>query len=347
MTAIWTPSKELWTPKHPAFRRRVSEWCRMAAGAVSTCGGKANTKNGKVSTNANQTGGCGCVSGCTSSRYKSISWTGISITSGCLPETFGSYHMSSQFVSGTPNGYSHTFDNSSSSYATNSLVALPLITSLYASPNDTCGACSSSSGNNAGYAPATAAAVNGQIVVSSLSLLYPECTSSEALPNPMIFTNSSMTYPLVDGTYTNESTTMGTGGTATVTSVVPSVAISSLPSSITISGGPVTQVGGCCFAATAKSVATNGTFSLISTLACDTNSSDAIGLLYGSVTDNIFLGWGYGAAYTSGLSTIMIQTATQMYMLFFSYAQYYSSTLIGTYTALTPDILPSTLTVSL
>ncbi len=62
MTAIWTPSKELSTPKHPAFRRRVSEWCRMAAGAVSTCGGKVNTANGKVSTNANQTGGCGCSS---------------------------------------------------------------------------------------------------------------------------------------------------------------------------------------------------------------------------------------------------------------------------------------------
>ena len=64
MTAIWTPSRELIVPKRPKLVRKVTDWCRMAAGAISTCGGTVNTGNGKISTNANQTGGCECGPAC-------------------------------------------------------------------------------------------------------------------------------------------------------------------------------------------------------------------------------------------------------------------------------------------
>jgi len=67
MSAIWTPSRELWTPARAGLaqrraKRTILDFLRQAAGSISTCGsnGKINTANGKISTNANQTGGCEC-----------------------------------------------------------------------------------------------------------------------------------------------------------------------------------------------------------------------------------------------------------------------------------------------
>lgn len=61
MTSIWTPSRELWTPRKPSLLRKVTDWVRMA-----TAGQTLLNSSGQTAMNSSgqelvyDTGGCGC-----------------------------------------------------------------------------------------------------------------------------------------------------------------------------------------------------------------------------------------------------------------------------------------------
>ncbi len=339
MTAIWTPSKELWTPKHPAFRRRVSEWCRMAAGAVSTCGGKVNTKNGKVSTNAGQTGGCGCTTGpatCTVPAGSTYHWSlsgvsAITCATGAAAGTSSSLCYYSFPTAGTNQG---------------GLVEIYVMTAQ--------------SSTSCGYSPLREFQGGNLSVVTGANFSIGDSNQDGYAFMTTIPTSGRY---LVAGTYPNNATSLttapilGSGGNVTISYTMPTQAISSLPASIVVSPLSVTSTQGIlpggggyynaeCTSFTTTGGLSGGTYALSYT-ACPSDSSAAIGVSYGPViwgVESYSTGDGSFAAIDDKFCvcvTPAIGTGAGGPII------YSSSTLLGTYTTNNPNASPSTLTVSL
>ena len=177
------------------------------------------------------------------------------------------------------------------------------------------------------------------------------------LPSSGTYSNNSQTgWSLVsDGTYSYQLLTFAGGGNLTFSENVPVIPISSLPESVTISGGPITSVAGYvpipnpnppyfgtgyCAGAMEQTIQIDGNYALDHTTLCDTDSSQAIGVQYGKVA----VAWGYinngGPNGATSYWSIFIPNNGRDIL-------YTSPTLLGTYTALNqPYVTPPTLTVT-
>ena len=364
MTAIWTPSKELWTPKHPAFRRRVSEWCRMAAGAVSTCGGKVNTKNGKVSTNAGQTGGCGCgpvTCAVSNGTYPpNITYSGLQLPT-CESET-GSY------VSGSSPGTLPTFSILGGGQGLFLHLFFGQYLALYNGyaplPPCSAGDCQF---DQYGYPEGVTSGASYAIATSSgpfsLALgIFGSGTNQEPIINGSVFSFSgSLVYdtpvPNANTSWTLNGTvfTFGIGGTATATSTYPTIPVSEVPTSLTIQGFSITQSSGTATktitctgggtsnaytygypGAVSQSVSYPNPMILSSSFTyCPGSNTNIIGALFTQSS---------GPQITWGVSG----SVNNQWVLFMStaIANYYCATPTGTYVTDDPNQIPQTITVT-
>ncbi len=322
----------------------------MAAGAVSTCGGKVNTKNGKVSTNANQTGGCGCGGGgYTCPNVLGFHAYGYTVDTSCISSGSSGSYNNTQILSCPTDIMSYNSDSTYSLGAVGYGFENPSSTT----PNEGCVECPP---NSANMGPGN---INVQAGVNNLG--------GTNLPFEIygfglcVFYTAPPVGGWVPGTYTNTPsdsgyTPAGSGGTLVVTAGCPTLAPSSIPSSVTVSGAPVYATG-CGGGPIADSTAPwNGVAYTGTPSSCTNGDVTALAASSGQG----FGSWG-GAPFTqlsitwqAPLSVFQIEVdasgqipnGSGGYHTFYINAIYQSSTLIGTYTTTCPFVSPTTLTVS-
>jgi len=149
------------------------------------------------------------------------------------------------------------------------------------------------------------------------------------------------TYPNNIGTGPNPYYAIGaSGGYVEVSYSYDSIALSSLPTSLTVATTNITALAGAAtrFACVSSVLATGsfgGLVSLSSTIYCPSDGTKVIGLHYSGVGGDIYWGVGTGILAFDG-----------KYILRNPFGVWTSDTLTGTYTCPNPYLAPNTTTVS-
>ncbi len=330
MTAIWTPSRELIVPKRPKLVRKVTEWCRVAAGAISTCGGTVNTGNGKISTNANEAGGCECSESlyCGKSTKRTLSFSGLGgsfSTGGYTDTSMGPSSISS-------GGF---FDTQAGTGGMLSLFSFGVTGSA-----------------NYGIYPLkvlqaanTGAYIDAVIyfsIQSNYGIMYcGRIPTSGGYLNPGTYPSSGCS-PCGSELCSTCPCSSIASASLTVTEGWPAIEISSLPSTITVSDISENQYFSAHSTCSSGTV-TGGGVGTLSYTACPDNSLYTIDPVY-TLPDGSMVAWGVSASFGGSFNLGMWNFSGLPELD--NWSNWQSSTLTGTYTSMTPCTLPSTITVT-
>ncbi len=304
MTALWTPSRELWTPRRPSMLRKVTDWVRMATAGQTLLNSsgqrKLNSSGQQLVYDTGSCGTCGCGPvTCPSlfvAAFSGLSTSCINLASIGVTMPASSFSMVGPFTS--------TW-NFTPFWATAGSGACPTCSNLAQV------VCYS----NIGTSLATITIEIGSTVIFEASV-------------PVVGG------VLTPGTYSDTSGYLG--GTVGISSgfSIPS----SLPSSVSV---PTTTFSNVV-CGLINSYTEGVTASLTNQFSCSSNTS-IIGAQYSS--GSIYIMNGTNGSISTGIdgSGTSNWTLTEYQVS----AYYSSSTLLGTYTANTPGVSPSTITVSL
>ena len=331
MTSIWTPSRELWTPRKPSLLRKVTDWVRMA-----TAGQTLLNSSGQTAMNSSgqelvyDTGSCSCCGPvvCNTSSARTLSISGISGTFSNSGYTRTAIGPSNIVAGGLFN--SQTGTGSVMSWFTSGVTGSANYEVLNLEFQ--------SIGSSAGY---TSVVCTSLSIANTVALIYcANIPTTGGLLNPG-------TYPS-QGCTCYESASPGAtcqevgAASLTITAGLPAIAISSLPASINVSSFSPTEYFSGYVQCSPGSLLAGGTGTLNYT-SCSDNP------LYASFVNYTFPGgvivWGKGQG---GLDNWNLgKWNLYMSVGIDNYDNWESDTLLGTYTANSPYCTsPSTITVT-
>ena len=363
MTAIWTPSRELITPRK---RRKVSDWVRMATGILTSPTGRDTSTTGIPTYD---TGGCGCCGPVTCTLSSGV-YAPLAIYSGIQLGSCTTTSSSGNYVAGSsPSGSTLSFSCmqigvSSPLYFPSGIFVFSV--TGYFTPTCVGGECQTEVVNGATYYRYSSSLAGGFEQVGGPTLLVQVSSATYEHYLGSIFEAPS--YPLNTpiangntqwGVAASGRIVLGIGGTLTLTDTYPTIDPTTLPTSVTNEAFTITQALGTVVSSTTSCpsgrntgvqvwsqqsitapAGVSATLSLAVTY-CPSNPNVAIGAVYSSsVNYSPRIVWGVSGN-ISGKWCLLPNTIGSL-----TAGSYYCDTPTGTYTAADPYMMPQTITVT-